>query len=212
MKKGKLIVIEGTDGSGKKTQTQLLIKRLNLEGIPAEHMSFPRYGTPSGRIIGQCYLGKNGLGEGDVAWFEEADKLDPLVASLYYAADRRAAVPEMERILSSGTNLVLDRYYQSNMAHQGGKIESDSKRGAFFEFERKFFNPIRLTMNLYMFILFMRSMFYNFINPFFFHTKNCTIASYSRNKIFLFFLNIRNERMFTIPAIKKKNIDGKIRN
>ena len=101
MKKGKLIVIEGTDGSGKKTQTQLLIKRLNLEGIPAEHMSFPRYGTPSGRIIGQCYLGKNGLGEGDVAWFEEADKLDPLVASLYYAADRRLATPEIELILES---------------------------------------------------------------------------------------------------------------
>ena len=132
-KRGSLIVIEGTDGSGKQTQTSMLVERFNGEGIPTEHISFPRYDTPTGRIVGQCYLGKPDLGEGDVSWFGDADSVDPMIASLYYAADRMAAVPEIERILGSGTHLILDRYYQSNMAHQGGKIHGGDDRMKFFE-------------------------------------------------------------------------------
>ena len=132
-KRGVIIVIEGGDASGKATQTKLLVDRLNSEGISAKHMSFPRYNTPTGRIIGQCYLGKNGLGEGDVGWFGDPTKIDPLIASLYYAADRRAAVPEINEILDSGTHLILDRYYQANMAHQGGKIDSQQERINYFE-------------------------------------------------------------------------------
>lgn len=133
-RKGALIVIEGTDGSGKQTQTGLLVNRLKREGIPAEHMGFPRYYTPTGRIISQCYLGKKRAPEeGDVAWFGDADSVDPLLASMYYAADRRAAKPEMERILDSGTHLILDRYYQSNMAHQGGKFDTWEERVKFFQ-------------------------------------------------------------------------------
>ena len=136
-KKGALIVIEGTDGSGKATQTKLLIERLNSGGISSKNMSFPRYHTPTGRIISQCYLGKKRAPEeGDVAWFGDADSVDPMLASLYYAADRYAAVPDMMKILNSGTHLILDRYYQSNMAHQGGKILESSRRLSFFEFER----------------------------------------------------------------------------
>lgn len=134
MKRGKLIVIEGTDGSGKQTQTGMLVDRLNQEGIPIKHMGFPRYHTPTGRIISQCYLGKKRSPEdGDVAWFGDADSVDPLLASMYYAADRRAAKPEMERILDSGTHLILDRYYQSNMAHQGGKFKTWEERLKFFQ-------------------------------------------------------------------------------
>ena len=96
-------------------------------------MSFPRYETPTGRIISQCYLGKKRAPEdGDVAWFGDADKVDPLLASLYYAADRYAAAPEMRRILAAGINLILDRYYQSNLAHQGGKIKDRDERREFF--------------------------------------------------------------------------------
>ena len=135
-KLGKLIVIEGADGSGKQTQTKLLIDRLNSEGFPTKSMTFPRYDTPAGRIVGQCYLGKKNLGRGDVGWFGDPTKLDPKVSSLYYAADRLVASPEIESILEEGTNLALDRYYQANMAHQGSKIESASKRGSFFEFVR----------------------------------------------------------------------------
>ena len=122
-KRGKIILIEGTDSSGKETQTRMLLERLTLENIPCERMSFPRYDTPTGRIIGQCYLGKEGLGEGDVAWFGEADEVNPLLASLYFAADRFAAAPEIRKIIDSGRHLILDRYTESNMAHQGGKVD-----------------------------------------------------------------------------------------
>ncbi len=132
---GSLIVIEGTDASGKETQTKMLVDRLNQEDHLAKHLSFPRYETPTGRIIAQAYLGKsNPKWEDDKAWFGDADKVDPHVASLYYAADRVAASGEIEEILNSGTHLVLDRYYQSNMAHQGGKIIDPSKRLMIFDF------------------------------------------------------------------------------
>src|SRR5271157_500074 len=138
MNKGKIIILEGTDGSGKKTQANLLIERFRAEGIPFEMMSFPRYDTPTGRIVGQCYLGKEkSYWVGDSGWFGEADSLDPKVASLYYAADRRAAIPDILKIINSGTNLILDRYYYSNMAHQGGKIRDSEERMRIFEWLRK---------------------------------------------------------------------------
>jgi thymidylate kinase len=56
MKKGKLIVIEGTDCSGKRTQTELLIKNLKEEGILCENLSFPMYDSPTGKIIAGPYL------------------------------------------------------------------------------------------------------------------------------------------------------------
>ena len=59
--RGKLIVIEGTDCSGKETQTRLLVDRLNREGIRAERLAYPDYDTPTGKIIGACYLGKEYL-------------------------------------------------------------------------------------------------------------------------------------------------------
>jgi len=133
-KRGKLIVIEGTDKSGKQIQTELLIERLRNENIPCKAMSFPRYDLPTGRIIGQSYLGKDReYWIGDSGWFGEADKVDPKIASLYYAANRREAVPEMNGLLESGTNLILDRYYHSNMGHQGGKIRDPKKRLKLFK-------------------------------------------------------------------------------
>ncbi|MCL5018439.1 MAG: hypothetical protein M1416_01580 [Candidatus Pacearchaeota archaeon] len=134
MERGKLFVIEGTDFSGKNTQTKLLGERLKANNISYKTMDFPRYDTPTGRIIGQCYLGKEkDYWTGDSGWFGEADSLDPKVASLYYAADRRAAIPEINEILDSGTHLILDRYYQSNMAHQGGKIRDSKERLELFK-------------------------------------------------------------------------------
>ncbi len=135
MKKGKLIVIAGTDSSGKETQTGKLIERFRREDVPCETMSFPRYDTPTGRIVGGPYLGKPEIGE---CWFSEGpDSVDPRVASLYYAADRRAALPEIESILNSGKHLVLDRYVSANMGHQGGKIRDAEKREDFYRFEER---------------------------------------------------------------------------
>lgn len=138
MKKGKIIVIEGTDGSGKETQTKKILSRFKEEYFPFQSIDFPRYNTPTGRIVGQSYLGKNRESwSGDSGWFGEADDLDPKIASLYYAADRRAAIPKIQRIINLGSNLILDRYFYSNMAHQGGKIKNIKEREKMFEWLEK---------------------------------------------------------------------------
>ena len=135
--RGKLIVIEGTDCSGKETQAKLLEKKLNESGIKAKHISFPKYETPTGKIIGTCYLGKKELCEGvikEAGWFKEgASNVDSLVSSLYYAADRRYNIKKIKELLEQGTTVILDRYTFSNMAHQGGKITSQEERFAFFK-------------------------------------------------------------------------------
>ncbi len=124
--KGKLIVIEGTDCSGKETQSSLIADRLRNIGIKIEHLSFPNYNSPTGKIIGGPYLGKNYICEG---WFPEtAPLVDPKVSSLYYAADRRYNIKAINDLLNNGVNVILDRYFYSNMAHQGGKIIDDKER------------------------------------------------------------------------------------
>lgn len=124
--RGKMIVVEGTDCSGKETQTRLLVQRLQRAGRSIERVSFPMYDTPTGRIVGGPYLGKSYLGEG---YFPEgAADVDPKVASLYYAADRRYNKHIIEGFINSGTDVILDRYVESNMAHQGGKIFDKEER------------------------------------------------------------------------------------
>jgi len=129
--RGKIIVLDGADCSGKETQTKILFERLRNERILCEMMSFPQYGTPTGDIVGECYLGKNLRHDGG-SWFGDADSVDPKIASLLYAADRRAALPKINKILNSGANLLLNRYYQSNMGHQGCKISSKYEREQMF--------------------------------------------------------------------------------
>ena len=124
--RGKLIVIEGTDCSGKETQAKLLIKHLKEQGMKVEVFSFPNYDSPTGKIIGGPFLGKATIGEG---WFEEGSvSVEPKVAALYYAADRRYNLPKIEEKLNQGISLILDRYVYSNMAHQAGKIEDTNER------------------------------------------------------------------------------------
>ena len=136
--KGKLIVIEGTDCSGKETQAKLLEKKLNSEGILTKIVSFPKYDTPTGKIVGACYLGKEDLCnkylKSSNGWFNEgASNVSWMVSSLYYAADRKYNIDEINGLLNSGINVILDRYTFSNMAHQGGKINSQEERFQFFK-------------------------------------------------------------------------------
>ncbi len=124
--KGKLIVIEGTDCSGKETQTKLLIQRLRADGFKVENFSFPNYNSPTGKIIGGPYLGKPALSP---SYFDEgATHVDPKVASLYYAADRKYNIDKITFLLDNGAHIILDRYIYSNMAHQGGKLTDPSVR------------------------------------------------------------------------------------
>lgn len=122
----KLIVIEGTDCSGKETQTNMLMDRLIADGIPVKKYGFPMYDTPTGKIIGGPYLGKDYICEG---WFpEKAPNVDSKVSSLYYAADRLYNIPKIMEELKHGTHIILDRYTYSNMAHQGGKKSTKEDR------------------------------------------------------------------------------------
>ena len=124
--RGKLIVIEGTDCSGKETQGKLLIQHLKDHGIKAEIFSFPNYDSPTGKIIGGPFLGKAAICDG---WFPEgAVQVEPKVVSLYYAADRRYNLPKIEEKLDQGISLILDRYVYSNMAYQASKIEDTNER------------------------------------------------------------------------------------
>ena len=123
---GKIIVIEGTDCSGKETQSKLLEKRLGLEGYKVKRFGFPMYDTPTGKIVGGCYLGKPEIGPG---YFEEgAPNVDPMVSCLYYAADRKYNFKEIEKYLKDDYYVILDRYTTSNLAHQGGKILDKDER------------------------------------------------------------------------------------
>jgi dTMP kinase len=135
--KGKLIVVEGTDCSGKETQVKLLEKKLNNRGIKAKHISFPNYDTPTGKVIGACYLGKkelcDDLGIKDGLFIEGASHVDSFVSSLYYAADRKYNINKILDLLNDGVNVILDRYTFSNMAHQGGKIINQAERFSFFK-------------------------------------------------------------------------------
>jgi len=133
MKKGKLIVIEGTDCSGKQTQTEMLIKKLNEKNIPCVNLSFPMYNSPTGKIIAGPYLAKPQYNiEG---YFPEgAANVPPKVASLYYAADREYNIGKINELLNQGTNVILDRYIESNMAHQGGKAKTLEERNNIIDF------------------------------------------------------------------------------
>ena len=124
--KGKLIVIEGTDCSGKQTQTELLKKRLNDLKLNCIRIDFPRYDTPTGKIVGGPYLGKPEIC--DSFFLEGAVNVDPKVASLYYAADRKYNIGKVNEYLDLGYYVIIDRYTTSNMAHQGGKILNKDER------------------------------------------------------------------------------------
>ncbi len=133
--KGKLIVIEGTDCSGKETQTKMLIEKLNSKNIKCVRFSFPMYDTPTGKIIGGPYLGKEYICD---CWFDEgAINVDPKVSALYYTADRLYNIDKINNELNKGVNVILDRYVYSNLAHQGGKIKNKKDRFDIYNFLHK---------------------------------------------------------------------------
>jgi dTMP kinase len=124
MKKGKLIVIDGADGCGKATQTDLLVRALCTKGYSAEQIDFPRYYKNFfGELIGQFQ---------DSTEFQFS-KVDPLLASIPYAADRFESKPQIEAWLNAGIHVICDRYVSANQLHQGGKIKDEVKRQEFMQ-------------------------------------------------------------------------------
>lgn len=120
-RRGKLIVIDGGDGSGKTTQADLLVRYLKQQGVSVKSFDFPRYYTSfHGSIVGRFLSGEFG------------ENVSPYLASLAYALDRASAKEEMDAWLSHGGVIVCNRYATSNMAHQGARL-SQERRKEFLE-------------------------------------------------------------------------------
>ena len=125
MNKGKLFVIEGLDGSGKQTQSELITSRLKDEGYNVIRASYPNYKSESSALV-KMYL------NGDFG--KNADDIDPKVASTFYAVDRYATYKkEYEDFYLNGGIIIADRYVTSNMVHQGCKIKAIEKKEEYLD-------------------------------------------------------------------------------
>lgn len=119
---GKLIVIDGTDGSGKATQVRATKERFEKEGFLVETLDFPRYyDNFFGKEIGNALAGKYGDWAGT----------HPKIASVLYAADRFESSQQIRTWIEEGKIVILDRYVSSNQIHQGGKIDDEHERKNF---------------------------------------------------------------------------------
>lgn len=118
---GKLFVIEsGSDGSGKKTQTLKLYKRLTAEGYNVRIIDFPRYEHESSALIRMYLRGDFGKNAGDV---------DPFTASTFYAVDRYASFQQdWKEFYLNGGIVLSDRYTTSNMVHQTAKLPHSERQ------------------------------------------------------------------------------------
>jgi len=114
-KRGKFIVIEGIDGSGKSTQAKLLVKVLEKEGYKVSFIDFPQHGQKSAGLVDEYLTGKYG---------KKAKEVSPYQASIFYACDRYDASFKIRNWLKKGFIVIADRYIGSNVGHQGGKIKN----------------------------------------------------------------------------------------
>ncbi len=114
MVKGKLIVIEGLDGSGKNTQSGILTQTLNKMGIEAKELSFPCYGQPSCALVEMYLQGEFG---------DKPDSVGPYAASTFYAVDRYASYKkDWSSFYEKGGIVIANRYVTSNLVHQMTKL------------------------------------------------------------------------------------------
>lgn len=139
----RFLAIEGQDGSGKKTQVDKLLARLN-EGKPGyvKSIAFPRYDQPAAAMVKRYLAGELG----------PINSISPFEASAYYAYDRMDATPIIREWLNGGYFVVADRYTASNAAHQGGKIKDPNERLRFLQwlnwFEFDMLKNIKPALNI----------------------------------------------------------------
>lgn len=121
---GKLIVFEGTDGSGKSTQYSRLCQRLEQEGTQFQRLVFPQYDKPSSALLRMYLAGEFGSRPEDV---------NAYAASAFYAVDRYASMKQVwGEYYRQGGLILADRYITSNAVHQAAKVPSQ-ERTAFFD-------------------------------------------------------------------------------
>lgn len=139
---GKLIVIDGVDGSGKATQTEILAQKLKQAGLAVEIADFPQYNTKSAGLVENYLEGKYGSPE----------QVGPYRASIFYACDRYDGSFKIKKWLADGKIVISNRYVTANMGHQGGKITDQSERKSFFDWlyrlEYEIFNIPRPDLNI----------------------------------------------------------------
>jgi dTMP kinase len=117
MPRGKFIAIEGIDGSGKRTQLDLLARALESRGVPCAQFSFPRYDSSFGRLVAQYLNGE----------FGPLSAVDAHLSALLYAGDRFESKQELEAAIASGKTLLADRYIASNLAHQTARVAPEDR-------------------------------------------------------------------------------------
>lgn len=142
---GKLIVIEGTDGSGKSTQFKRLTERLQEEGKTFQKLVFPQYAEPSSALI-RMYLG----GE----FGSKPTDVNAYAASAFYAVDRYASYKKVwGEYYEQGGLILSDRYTTSNAVHQASK-EAPENRNKFlhwlYEFEYELLGLPRPDVTIYL--------------------------------------------------------------
>src|SRR5580698_5634822 len=140
---GKLIAIEGIDGSGKRTQVALLAKALTAKGHAVYSTGFPQYDSWFGKMVGQFLNGD----------FGALESVDPHFSALLYAGDRFEAKFRLETALKLGKIVLADRYIGSNLAHQTARAPV-ADRPAFVSWiehlEYNIYNLPRETLVLYL--------------------------------------------------------------
>lgn len=133
--RGTFIVLEGTDGTGKSTQYEILKKNLESIGHEVVEIHFPRYGEPSAFFVREYLQGKYG----------SAEEVGPYTASLFYALDRYHAAKDIAGALDEGKVVLCDRFTGSNMAHQGTKfVHAEQRRGFFIWLDNLEFEMLKI--------------------------------------------------------------------
>ncbi len=142
--KGKFIVIEGTDGSGKTEQFKRLTQGLRKNKISYRLVDFPQYGKPSAYFVEKYLRGEYG----------QLKEIGPYKASLFYALDRYDVANKISRWLSQGKVVLANRYVGSNLGHQGVKIKSKKVRKTFYrwveDLEYRILNIPRPDLNIFL--------------------------------------------------------------
>jgi dTMP kinase len=128
--RGRLVIIEAGDGSGKATQTRKLWERLNYEGYRTRKIEFPNYSSPSSALV-KMYLGGE-FGTNPYA-------VNPYAASTFYAVDRYASYKtDWGSFYHDGGIILSDRYTTSNMIHQAVKIKEEKEWKTYLEWLKDF--------------------------------------------------------------------------
>ncbi len=134
MKKGILVVLEGGDAAGKKTQTGLLVEALSKLSISVQMFDFPRYESPTGKIIGRALKGE----------FGNFRHLHPHLASALYTNDRSAVKDELRQTLADGAVVICNRYVPSNVVYQAAKLLPNERMEFIEELEEIEYDSLKL--------------------------------------------------------------------